>query len=286
MTDVMTYTSLVATLQDYLDRTDTRLQARIPTFISLGELRCAREVKSLMTKAVVTGTFTKGDPVVLKPVRWLETISINFGSSDLFQTVSRSAAAGVRTITTSTAHGLSAGDTVVVNNVGGTGYNGTYVVTAATQFTVTYSAGAVTEAVTADTGGFISAPFEDRTYLFPRGLEYASTYWPDRTQTGKPRYYADYDYTHWLVVPTPQVPYPFEVVYFQRPDHLSSDNEQNIFTEQCPDLLLYASLLETAPYLKNDSRIPTWKDYYMQASSAIKLENRERVDDASLKRGE
>jgi hypothetical protein len=76
------------------------------------------------------------------------------------------------------------------------------------------------------------------------------------------------------------------VVYFQQPIYLSESNQTNWFTEQARDLLLYACLLETAPYLKNDSRIPTWKDYYTQSVAAIKRENSERINDGSIKRQE
>ena len=49
-----------------------------------------------------------------------------------------------------------------------------------------------------------------------RKYEYLREYWPDPTQTGVPLYYADYDYTHWLIAPTPSTPLQFEVLYYER----------------------------------------------------------------------
>jgi hypothetical protein len=42
---------------------------------------------------------------------------------------------------------------------------------------------------------------------------------------------------------------------------------------EAPDLYLYATLLEAAPYMKNDSRIPVWQAGYTAAIAAIEDEN-------------
>ena len=44
-----------------------------------------------------------------------------------------------------------------------------------------------------------------------RKYEYLREYWPSPTATGTPVFYADYDYTNWLIAPTPDVAYAFEV---------------------------------------------------------------------------
>lgn len=282
----MTYNSLVSDLQDYLDRNNSALVNQIPNFIALGEIRCAREVKVLGLKTSVTSLFQAGTGTYLKPNRWLETISINFGNATAFSTTYRESSSGTRTLTLSEQHNFAVGDSISVFNVGGSGYNGDFTVSAISQFTISYVSGSATEAETADTGGTVTSPLEQRTTLLPRSLEYCNEFWPDRTQTGTPRFYADYDYSHWLIVPTPKISNPFEVVYYERPIPLSETNQTNWFTLYARDLLLYACLLETAPYLKNDQRIPVWKDYYMQSASALKRENMDRVNDASIKRME
>ena len=68
----------------------------------------------------------------------------------------------VVTLTTSTAHLLNVGDTVVISGVGGTGYNGTVVVLSVPSTTTfTYNNGTYSnEGSTADTGGSINAVCE------------------------------------------------------------------------------------------------------------------------------
>ena len=282
----MTYNSLSSDLSDYLDRSDSRLTAQIPNFINLGEIRCAREVKNLGLKTTATAAFAAGQYAYQKPDRWLETISINYGDSTAYTTVSRENSSGTRTIVLSQAHDFAVGDTVSVFNVGGTDYNGTFTLTATTQTSITYVSGSGTEAETADTGGIATAPLEQRSYLKPRSYEFCCEYWPDRTQKGTPKYYSDYDFNYFFIVPTPKIAFPFEISFYQRPIPLSESNQTNWFTQFAPDMLLYASLLEAVPYLKNDQRIETWKSYYLQASSSIKIENKERTNDATIKRME
>ena len=65
-----------------------------------------------------------------------------------------------------------------------------------------------------------------------RKYEYLREYWPDPAQTSVPKFYADYDYTHWLIAPTPAAAYAFEVLYYERIQPLDSSNQTNWFTIQ------------------------------------------------------
>ena len=112
-----------------------------------------------------------------------------------------------------------------------------------------------------------------------RKYEYLREYWPDASLTDEPKYYADYDYTHWLVSPTPDSAYSFEAVYYERVQPLDSSNQTNWFTEYAPQALLYGCLLQAMPFLKNDSRIPLWQQLYMSAVGALKNEDVARVAD-------
>ena len=283
---VMTYNSLLADIPDYLDRSNAALIAQIPNFITLAEIRCAREVKNLGYKKVVVSAFSPGNSTYVKPDRWLETISLNYGTAVSFSTTTRVAAAGTTTLTLSDAHDFIVGDSVSVFNVGGTTYNGTFTITAVTLYTISYVSGVVTEASTPDTGGTASHPLQSRTPILPRSYEYCNAYWPDRGEVDDPLYYSDYDYNNWLIVPTPQIASPFEANYFEQPMFLSVTNQTNWLTEFAPDLLLYATLLETAPYLKNDQRIPVWQDRYNASATAIDGQNRQRKNDSSIMRQE
>lgn len=123
-----------------------------------------------------------------------------------------------------------------------------------------------------------------RTPLFPRSYEYCRYYWPDSTVQDQPEFYADYDYQHWLIVPTPDDDYPMEVIYYQQPPLLDETNETNWLTDYAPNALLYRTLLETSPFLKNDERIPTWQTMYAQQMQTINTQDLQKIVDRSSTR--
>lgn len=119
----------------------------------------------------------------------------------------------------------------------------------------------------------------ERRPVFLRPYEYLREYWPDPTATGVPEYYADYDYTHWLVAPTPDDDYAFEVSYYERIQPLDSSNQTNWFTIYAPQAMLYGSLLQAMPFLKNDERIQMWQAQYQNIMNVLKTEDVARVGD-------
>jgi len=112
-----------------------------------------------------------------------------------------------------------------------------------------------------------------------RKYEYLREYWPDATDTGVPQFYCDYDYTHWLVAPTPAAAYNYEVLYYERSQPLDESNQTNWFTQYAPQALLYGALLQAMPFLKNDERIPMWKAQYDQVMQVLKVEDVARIGD-------
>jgi hypothetical protein len=198
---VMTYDSLVADIQSYLERTDTATIEKIPTFIMLAEQALAADIKFLGNLTVNESTMVTGDPVISKPARWRKTVSMN---------------------------------------------------------------------VTVD---------GEKSPVTVRKYEYLREYWPDATGTDVPKYYADYDYTHWLVAPTPASNYTFEVLYYERVQPLDSSNQVNWFTEYAPQALLYGCLLQAMPFLKNDPRVPLWQQMYNQYVATLKNEDVMRIAD-------
>lgn len=112
-----------------------------------------------------------------------------------------------------------------------------------------------------------------------RKYEYLREYAPTTASTGIPKYYADYDYTHWLVAPTPTSAYDYEVLYYERVQPLDSSNQTNWFTIYAPQALLYGSLLQAMPYLKNDERMGMWQQQYDLIISTLKSEDVARTAD-------
>lgn len=124
------------------------------------------------------------------------------------------------------------------------------------------------------------------TPIFARSYEYCRNYWPDEAETGAPQFYADYDYQHWLITPTPNAASTWEILYYEQPALLGEDFQTNWLTEYAPDLLLYAALLEATPFLKKDDRIQTWQAMYDRAAQAISGEDLKRIIDRSANRSE
>ena len=112
-----------------------------------------------------------------------------------------------------------------------------------------------------------------------RKYEYLRAHWPDATETDVPAYYADYDYTHWLVAPTPAEDFVFEVLYYERVQPLDSSNQTNWFTTYAPQAMLYGSLLQAMPFLKNDSRMQMWQANYDAIMQTLKQEDVQRIGD-------
>ncbi len=122
--------------------------------------------------------------------------------------------------------------------------------------------------------------------LFPRSYEYVRSYWPNRSDTDVPLFYAEYDYNNWIVAPTPDQAYPFEVLVYQLLPLLDDTNQTNWLTDYAPQVLLYASLLEATPFLKNDERIPVWQQMYDRSAQALNGEDLSKILDRSARRTE
>jgi hypothetical protein len=102
----------------------------------------------------------------------------------------------------------------------------------------------------------------------------------------QPVFYADYNYTNWIIAPTPDAAYPIEILYYELPVLLDENTQTNWLTQYAPNLLLYATLLEAAPFLKNDERIPVWQSMYQSAAQALQGEDMSKILDRSAVRNE
>lgn len=119
------------------------------------------------------------------------------------------------------------------------------------------------------------------TLLLLRNYEFMRIYWPDPTATGVPVYYGDWDYENWLIAPTPNFAFPCEILYHERPQPLDMSNQTNWTTQYAPQLLLYATLLETQPFLKRDDRIQVFQAQYDRALKQVEFEQKRRIADRS-----
>lgn len=121
--------------------------------------------------------------------------------------------------------------------------------------------------------------YATRSAMYERSYEFCRQFWPDPTQTGVPRYYADMGYQHWLVVPSPDAARPFEAVVRVEDTPLSDAQQTNYTTTYLPQLLFWATMVQSAPYLKDDPRIPVWQGFYDRAKASVTQEDFRRVTD-------
>lgn len=90
--------------------------------------------------------------------------------------------------------------------------------------------------------------------------------------TGQPTYYSLIaDSIEFCQVPDST--YLFEMGYYSSIPALSGTTTTNWLLTKHPDLYLYGSLLQSAPYLKDDERIPVWRDAYSLILESIRLED-------------
>ena len=88
------------------------------------------------------------------------------------------------------------------------------------------------------------------------------------TGAGKPLYYSVVG-NQLRVHPAPAGIYVAELAYYAKLDKLSDSVANNWILTQHPDAYLYGSLLQAAPYLKDDERTAVWTTLYAAAVQAM-----------------
>lgn len=73
------------------------------------------------------------------------------------------------------------------------------------------------------------------------------------------------------VLPVPDSTYTAELIYYAKLSKLSSTNATNWLLTQAPDVYLYGSLMQAAPYLKDDARIPVWASIYTRGLEELQI---------------
>lgn len=71
------------------------------------------------------------------------------------------------------------------------------------------------------------------------------------------------------VCPTPSESIDAELTYYGDFDSLSGSTTTNWLLAAAPDAYLYGSLVQSAPWLSEDERLPTWLNRYQQAVNSL-----------------
>jgi hypothetical protein len=114
-----------------------------------------------------------------------------------------------------------------------------------------------------------------------RSQDYIAQY-QSESSSSVPLYYADYDYNNWAFAPAPDAAYPLEITYYSEIQPLDSTNQVNLFTRECPQAMLFGTLLQAQGYLKAMDKLPIWKSYYTDSLAALKKEDSARRIDRNV----
>lgn len=98
-----------------------------------------------------------------------------------------------------------------------------------------------------------------------------------QSSQGQPRYYAR-EAQSFILGPYPDTTYPVSMLYFARLPSLSSSNTTNWLTDNNPDLIFAAAMLEASVYQQDDQGVGYWESRYQQISAAVQsMDRRERT---------
>jgi hypothetical protein len=117
----------------------------------------------------------------------------------------------------------------------------------------------------------------EQIFLDFRDTSFMKEYWADGTDTGVPKYYAVWDQNTFYVAPTPSSNYAAELGYIYRPAQLSSTNNTTWISNNAPEALLYACLIQAYSYTKGPlEMLNFFEKSYAQALQGLGIEQQGR----------
>ena len=116
-----------------------------------------------------------------------------------------------------------------------------------------------------------------RDFLEQRDISFMNEYWPTRTSTGTPKYWAWWDHNSLYVAPTPDAAYNVEVGITRLPTRLSSSNTTSWLGDNAPQALLYGCLAEAFKFLKGPAEmLQLYEQSYQRALQELAAEQQGR----------
>ena len=112
-----------------------------------------------------------------------------------------------------------------------------------------------------------------RDFLEQRDISFMNEYWPVRTSTSTPKYWAWWDENSIYLAPTPDSAYNIEVGITRLPTRLSSSNTTSWLGNNAPQALLYGSLAEAFKFLKGPAEmLQLYEQSYQRALQDLMME--------------
>jgi len=126
-------------------------------------------------------------------------------------------------------------------NVTGTGTSGTTYLAMPTDFLAPFSLATISS--------------NTYNFLLLKQVSFMKSYKPVSTDTGAPKYYAEFNSDSFILAPTPNADFTFELHYFYRPTSLTAgaDSGTTWLSQNATNCMLYGALVEAATFLKMDT---------------------------------
>ena len=113
---------------------------------------------------------------------------------------------------------------------------------------------------------------DNREFLEWRDSSFMSEFNPTNAQ-GVPKYYSWWDDNTIVLSPTPNATYTIQLNYILKPETLSSTNTQTYISQQFPNGLLYACLVEAFSFLKGpNDLLQLYEGKYKQVLEGFSIE--------------
>src|SRR3990167_4888712 len=107
------------------------------------------------------------------------------------------------------------------------------------------------------------------TQLRKRQRSFIEDYWPfGNSSVANPKYYADYSSNQFIICPSPDSDYNFDLSYEGRPTVLAAGASVNYFTSVLSDSLFYATMKEINLFAKNYQAAEIWDKQYISTMIA------------------
>jgi len=124
----------------------------------------------------------------------------------------------------------------------------------------------------------------NRVWLEQRDTTFMDEYSVQRSttsDTGQPKYWANWNNNTLMLAPTPDQVYTIEMWYNETPERLSNTNTTTFISNNAPEVLLYGVLSETFSYLKNTQDMQLYSQKFQTALTAFANEQmgRKRRDE-------
>ena len=112
-----------------------------------------------------------------------------------------------------------------------------------------------------------------KEFVMFKDVNFVQSFNPDKSTTGGPRYYAQFDINNFILAPSPDQAYPVELHYFYRPASLTTvgDNNTTWLSTNASVALLYGTLIEAYTFMKGEGDlVANYTQRFTEAMSRVK----------------